>query len=179
MNTTSLLESLATRGILLSTEGATLYAEPARILTDSDRAAIRANKAEIIALVKLRDLKSGSANAEGDLPERTRHIYLNRRLALLEVKLGGDIALGKEFRDVSYELSDARDFLEIALASGPRESKELEAEAKQQGIGRNALFNAKKMLNIRAQKEAASAGRWFWIAPENVTVTDGMEEGEA
>jgi hypothetical protein len=63
-------------------------------------------------------------------------------------------------------VDDATDFLSVALINGPRESKGIEEEAKQAGIGRNALFDAKKALRIQARREGGKAGRWFWYADE-------------
>jgi hypothetical protein len=76
-------------------------------------------------------------------------------------------------------VDDAKDFLELALAEGPRESKELESEAKEQGIGRNALHDAKKSLNIKAQREGGKDGRWFWYPSQYATVADGALEGDS
>jgi len=75
-------------------------------------------------------------------------------------------------------IDNAIDFLSVALANGARESKGLEEEAKQAGVGRNALFDAKKVLKIAATREGGKEGRWFW-APAKNTVIGAMEEGEA
>ncbi len=74
-------------------------------------------------------------------------------------------------------VDDAIDFLQIVLQPGRRPVLEIEDEAKAHKIGGNALKDAKKALNVKAQRERVKNGRWFWYLPESVTVPDGIEEG--
>lgn len=51
MHAVELIENLGRRGIRLIADGDGIIVEPSRLLTDTDRAAIRAHKAELMALL--------------------------------------------------------------------------------------------------------------------------------
>lgn len=59
-----------------------------------------------------------------------------------------DLALGEQ----QPKCSDAVDFLRDALAKGPRESKEIEQEAKAQGLSARTLDRARTKLHVRASR---------------------------
>ncbi len=76
-------------------------------------------------------------------------------------------------------VDDAVDFLEIALAGGPRPSEEIEGERKAAGIGSNAIKDAKKILGVQAKREGGKeGGRWFLVPKETYTVAR-ESEGDA
>ena len=60
-------------------------------------------------------------------------------------------------------VDDALEFLETALANGPRLADELFQAARAEGIGSTVLREAKKNLNAKAQREGGKDGRWFWL----------------
>ncbi len=63
---------------------------------------------------------------------------------------------------------EAKAFIMEQLKDGPRESREILAEAEQNGINRATLFAAKKELGIKAEKITGlgQRGRWIWYPPE-------------
>ena len=60
----------------------------------------------------------------------------------------------------------AREWLLAVLADGPRPGKDLLAEAAHAGIGRNALYAARKSEGISIRKEPIPGGRWVWTLPD-------------
>ncbi len=72
---------------------------------------------------------------------------------------GPPAAEGAETRSV---IEEARLWLRETLAAGPRLAKELRAEASERGIGRSALYAARKAEGITIAKERTVQGRWFW-----------------
>lgn len=68
-------------------------------------------------------------------------------------------------------LTAARDFLNTALADGPRASKDVEREAEEDGISRKTLYRARKEAGIQArprgQKGKRGAVEWTWFLPED------------
>ena len=56
----------------------------------------------------------------------------------------------------------SRAWLRNALAPCPRPAHELRQEAADRGIGRNALYAARKAEGIIIAKEHTSQGRWIW-----------------
>jgi RecA-family ATPase len=58
----------------------------------------------------------------------------------------------------------AKDFLLEALAAGEQESESLITQAKTQGISRNAMFEAKKAMQIHHRRDGIST-RWLWFFP--------------
>ncbi len=75
-------------------------------------------------------------------------------------------------------VDDAIDFLQVALANGRRPADEVQAEARAQGIGGNALNDAKKALRVEAKREGGKDGRWFWTPHGFIPVSEEVEEGE-
>ncbi len=122
MNSTPLLESLTARGILLSVEGAALFAEPSSELTDDDRAAIRANKPQLAALVALRAAVTARLTDSG-------HIAVDRELSALwraakemfpgdVVTITGDVIPRKMDAGAAYDPAAAKVEAERLFTSG-------------------------------------------------------------
>jgi hypothetical protein len=59
-------------------------------------------------------------------------------------------------------IDDARAWLREALAAGPRLARELRHEASERGIGRSALYAARKAEGITIAKERTVQGSWVW-----------------
>ena len=60
----------------------------------------------------------------------------------------------------------ARAWLREALAAGPRPGTELLRDATAQGMGKNALYAARRAEGITVAKERIPGGRWLWaLAP--------------
>jgi putative DNA primase/helicase len=65
-------------------------------------------------------------------------------------------------------LEEAKAFILDGLNNGPRDSKDIEAEAEQKGINRATLFKAKKELGIESRRLSDYGGRhkkWQWVSP--------------
>jgi hypothetical protein len=62
-------------------------------------------------------------------------------------------------------MAEAKDFLSSALAQGARPAKDVEAEARQEGISERTLKRAKKVLGVQSRKSGMSDG-WEWSLPE-------------
>jgi hypothetical protein len=62
-------------------------------------------------------------------------------------------------------LDDARHWLRQTLASGPRPARELEQEARAQGIASRTLVGARKAEGVIARKEQTRNGRWLLALP--------------
>jgi hypothetical protein len=54
---------------------------------------------------------------------------------------------------------EAEDFLRSMLGAGPVESKKIQVEAREAGLGRRALDRAKASLKVKAQKTSSG---WVW-----------------
>jgi putative DNA primase/helicase len=67
--------------------------------------------------------------------------------------------------DDGSKATQAKRFLETALAAGPRPQKDVEAEAKAEGISSTTLFRASKDLVIK-EKEKVQGGGWTWRLAE-------------
>jgi hypothetical protein len=59
-------------------------------------------------------------------------------------------------------IDDARAWLRETLAAGPRLARELRHEASERGIGRSALYAARKAEGITIAKERTVQGSWVW-----------------
>jgi hypothetical protein len=59
-------------------------------------------------------------------------------------------------------IDKARAWLWELLAVGPRLAKELRDEARERGIGRSALYAARKAEGITIAKERTIPGSWIW-----------------
>ena len=74
-----------------------------------------------------------------------------------------DEVLGGVHSEERAEREDAKAFLLEALADGPVLSKDLERDAKANGIAQRTLFRAKSSLGVQAQKVGfGSDGKWYW-----------------
>lgn len=62
-------------------------------------------------------------------------------------------------RDARTRLSEAEDFLQQTLASGPVSAKEIFPDAKAQGISERTLKRAKRKLNVHSRK---GPEEWLW-----------------
>jgi len=62
-------------------------------------------------------------------------------------------------------MGEAKDFLSSALAQGARPAKDVEAEARQEGISERTLKRAKKELRVQSRK-CGMTGAWEWSLPE-------------
>jgi hypothetical protein len=65
-------------------------------------------------------------------------------------------------------LGDAREWLRVALADGPRSAGDIMREAREAGIGRNVLYGARKLEGVSLGKERVAGGRWVWSYPAAV-----------
>jgi hypothetical protein len=71
-------------------------------------------------------------------------------------------------RTESRERDDASAFLRHLLAQGPVASKQVEADAKANGIAQRTLWRAKADLGIVAERGKAQDGKpasWYWMLP--------------
>jgi hypothetical protein len=59
-------------------------------------------------------------------------------------------------------IDEARAWLRETLAAGPRLARELRHEASERGIGRSALYAARKAEGITIAKEHTVQGSWVW-----------------
>jgi hypothetical protein len=59
-------------------------------------------------------------------------------------------------------VDEARAWLRETLAAGPRLARELRQEASERGIGRSALYAARKAEGISIAKEHTVQGSWVW-----------------
>jgi hypothetical protein len=72
-------------------------------------------------------------------------------------------------------VDDARAWLRETLTAGPRLARELRQEASERGIGRSALYAARKAESITIAKEHTVQGSWVWALS---TPGDRELEGE-
>ena len=63
-------------------------------------------------------------------------------------------------------IDDGVAFLESELADGPVEARQIEADAKQNGISKYALNAAKRQLNVHIEKQGFTGGKWIWSLPQ-------------
>jgi len=69
--------------------------------------------------------------------------------------------------------AEAEDFLRDTLADGPRQARDVEADAESVGIARKTLERARKQIGVKPHKEGfGSAGRWFWSLPVGDALSD-------
>jgi putative DNA primase/helicase len=78
----------------------------------------------------------------------------------------GRLLAGAATPDERSEREEAEDFLRDALAHGPRRSRDLEADAREQGISVKTLKRARKQLGVRAEQSATgqNGGNEWWAA---------------
>ena len=69
--------------------------------------------------------------------------------------------------DTRAEQSDAIKFLSEVLRDGEKYSKDVQTEARQNGISERTLARAKTSLNVQSRKEGFNPTRWFWQLPED------------
>jgi putative DNA primase/helicase len=80
------------------------------------------------------------------------------------------LAAGRENKDTP-ERAEAEEFLKDILATGPRPSTEVLAEAKGAGLAERTVRRALKSVGIKPYRKAESenglgkAGRWYWSLP--------------
>ena len=67
-------------------------------------------------------------------------------------------------------VDEAVAFLESELADGPVPARQVEADAKQNGISKYALEQAKKRLGVVPEKEGFTGGKWIWSLPNPVAI---------
>jgi hypothetical protein len=72
-----------------------------------------------------------------------------------------------ETRSSRKERDDAATFLRQVLADGPVATKQVEADAKANGIAQRTLWRAKTELHVLAERAQTQAGKaaWYWILP--------------
>jgi len=78
-------------------------------------------------------------------------------------------------------IDEARAWLRETLAAGPRLAKELRDEARERGIGRSALYAARKAEGIAIAKAQTTYGPWYWFfdpddAPEDERTHEGVDD---
>jgi hypothetical protein len=64
-------------------------------------------------------------------------------------------------------IDEARAWLREVLAAGPRLARELRQDASERGIGRSALYAARKAEGITIAKERTVQGSWVWALSES------------
>lgn len=69
--------------------------------------------------------------------------------------------------DTRAEQSGAIKFLSEVLRDGEKYSKDVQTEARQNGISERTLARAKTSLNVQSRKEGFNPTRWFWQLPED------------
>lgn len=69
-------------------------------------------------------------------------------------------------RSESRERQAAADFFRDLLREGPVPSKQIEADAKANGVHLRTLWRAKADLEIKARRGPGGRGTWFWSLPE-------------
>jgi putative DNA primase/helicase len=72
-----------------------------------------------------------------------------------------------ETRSSRKERDDAATFLRQLLADGPVASKQVEADAKANGIAQRTLWRAKFELHVLAERAQTQSGKaaWYWLLP--------------
>ena len=75
------------------------------------------------------------------------------------------IQAAAETPETRSALDEARAWLHEALASGPRPAKELERDARAQGVAARTLVGARKAEGVIARKEQTRNGRWLLSLP--------------
>ncbi len=112
---------------------------------------------------------------EGDAGES---IETSRCVALGESDVTADDLLRRSTADERSALDEAKEFLEVELAEGPRAQNEIQTAADQAGIAVETLKRAKKKLRVASRKEKKKHGRWFWYPPAK-NVEDEHARGPA
>ncbi len=74
-------------------------------------------------------------------------------------------------------IEEARAWLREALAAGPRLARELRQEAGERGIGRSALYAARKAEGVAIAKEHTVQGSWVWTLSGSGELAGGLEDG--
>jgi hypothetical protein len=117
-------------------------------------------------------------------PEARRLDVIKLNLARKPAPIGYDLTDNGPAWGVAPEpprlrraVDEATDFLQVALADGPRPSAEIHEEAKAEKIGGNALRDAMKILRVKARREGGASGRWFWYPAGDNTTDNNTEEG--
>ncbi len=83
-----------------------------------------------------------------------------------ESQLTACAILGPELtEEETGALAEARDFLLSELAQGARPVREIEAEARREGISERTLTRAKAALGVQSRKSGMTTG-WEWFLPE-------------
>jgi len=68
-------------------------------------------------------------------------------------------------------VDSAKEWLQGALAEGPRGSSKLFSAARKDGIAKSALYRAKAALGIKSEKRAFSGG-WLWALSKTTTKSE-------
>lgn len=97
-----------------------------------------------------------------------------------------DLTAGRILAAVSDEgerstLTEAVDFLSVALSCGGRDSKAIKDEAKQAGISEATLRRAKTRLKVQARKvglPGSNFQKWIWELPNNEGAQLSGEDGQ-
>ena len=83
-----------------------------------------------------------------------------------ESELTSAALLAPESNDAEVgAMEEAKDFLSRALAQGARSAKDVEAEARKEGIRERTLKRAKKEIRVQSRK-CGMTGAWEWTLPE-------------
>lgn len=69
--------------------------------------------------------------------------------------------------DERSEQADGVAFLREALRGGEQYSKDVQTEARQNGVSERTLNRAKTALNVQSRKEGFNPAKWFWRLPED------------
>ncbi|MCX7012126.1 MAG: AAA family ATPase [Candidatus Sumerlaeota bacterium] len=115
--------------------------------------------ADVIAVLQRKGSRGTLAVTGRDLEERTLSLAFADGLWTYQ----GDAPEPEDER--MNATARAKEFLAEFLAHGqPRPSDEIFTAARERGIGKNSVYDAKDQLGIRASK-AGSTGKWNWSLP--------------
>ena len=78
---------------------------------------------------------------------------------------GSDLLAGALDDEERSDRDEAVEFLKAELADGPVPAKQVQAAAKDSGIGPGSTKRAKRTLKVRSAKPGRD-GRWMWELPE-------------
>ena len=79
---------------------------------------------------------------------------------------------GAEYHEVMIGHEDAISFLEETLRDGAVPAKQIQGDAKDEGISASTLQRAKEKVGVVSRRQGFGGdGKWVWELPQTVTVT--------
>jgi hypothetical protein len=95
-------------------------------------------------------------SAEGEI-ETSRVVWSD-----MPVTITADEVMSQTTPEESSALREAQDWLRTALADGPVSSKDIQKQAKDNGIATSTLRRARESLGVRTSKQTGEKGVWEW-----------------